>query len=84
MVKIENKTAAAVKHGLQQILAQYPDTKQSVFKSITSDNGSEFAQLTEHFPSIRFYYAHPYSSFDEGPTKSRTVLSGDSFPKEAI
>lgn len=81
MVKIENKTAAAVKQGLQQILAQYPDTKQSVFKSITSDNGSEFAQLTEHFPSIRFYYAHPYSSFERGTNEKQNSLVRRFIPK---
>ena len=81
MVKIESKTASAVKQGLQQILALYPDTKQSVFKSITSDNGSEFAQLTEDFPSIRIYYAHPYSSFERGTNEKQNSLVRRFIPK---
>ena len=48
MIKIAEKTAQAVKDGLQSILALYP-TAAKIFKSITVDNGSEFARLTEDF-----------------------------------
>lgn len=81
IVKIASKTAAAVKQGLQQILSLYPDTKQPVFKSITSDNGSEFAQLTEDFPAIHFYYAHPYSSFERGTNEKQNSLVRRFIPK---
>lgn len=81
IVKIEGKTAAAVKEGLQQILSLYPDTKQYLFKSITSDNGSEFAQLTEDFPTIQFYYAHPYSSFERGTNEKQNSLVRRFIPK---
>lgn len=44
-----------------------------IFKTITSDNGSEFSELTLAVKDVKtnIYYTHPYSSFERG-TNERT------------
>lgn len=39
-----------------------------VFKTITTDNGSEFAELSkqEEAGKTIVYYAHPYASWEKG------------------
>ena len=45
-VKAHNHTAEAITEALQQIMSQFADRKDQVFKNITGDNGSEFAGLS--------------------------------------
>ena len=45
-----------------------------VFRSITSDNGSEFASLPQLLPTIPVYYAHPYSAYERGLNEKQNSL----------
>jgi len=47
---------------------QYKETFDKIFKTITFDNGSEFARsdLMELNGKTKVYYAHPYSSWERG------------------
>ena len=49
-----------------------------VFKSITSDNGSEFADLStiesETEANTKIYFTHPYSSFEKGTNERHNGL----------
>lgn len=47
-----------------------------MFKTITSDNGSEFAELSqiENDTSIKIYFAHPYSSWERGSNERHNGL----------
>ena len=46
----------------------YGDKFSQIFKTITSDNGSEFAELAklEDNTKTKVYFAHPYSSWERG------------------
>ena len=55
---------------------------ETVFKSVTSDNGSEFVDLGRYLPkSTKVYYAHPYSSYERGTNERQNALVRRFFPK---
>lgn len=47
-----------------------------VFKTITGDNGSEFADLftIESETDTKVYFTHPYSSFEKGTNERHNGL----------
>ena len=53
----------------------------AVFRSITSDNGSEFSSLPQVLPNTPIYYAHPYSSYERGLNEKQNSLIRRFFPK---
>ncbi len=81
IVKIPSRSASAVNDGIRKIIQQYGDLAPKIFKSITSDNGSEFATLSEIVPFADVYYAHPYSSFERGTNEKQNSLLRRFFPK---
>lgn len=81
IVKIPSRTAAAVQEGMEKLAAIYGDQFRTVFKSITSDNGPEFARLSEALPGISVYYADPYSSYQRGTNEKQNSLVRRFFPK---
>lgn len=65
ILKIKGKTDEAVREALEPLMNT--EHASEIFKSITSDNGSEFATLTEAVKSIaKVYFTHPYSSWERG------------------
>ncbi len=54
-----------------------------VFKTITSDNGSEFADLSilEADTDTNVYFTHPYSSFEQGTNERHNDLIRRFIPK---
>lgn len=81
LIKISNRSAKAVAEGIQQLRAIYGDRFNAVFRSITSDNGSEFATLPQLLPDTDIYYAHPYSSYERGLNEKQNSLVRRFFPK---
>ncbi len=81
IVKIESKTAQAVAKGLKGIYESYGESAAEIFKSITSDNGSEFSELSKTLPFSKIYYAHPYSSFERGTNEKQNSLIRYFYPK---
>lgn len=79
--KIDSRSSNAVGEALQKLRALYGDDFTNIFKSITSDNGSEFSKLTEQFPDVKIYFAHPYSSFERGTNEKQNSLVRRFFPK---
>ena len=80
IVKIPSRTAAAVREGVERII-QRESLPRSVFKSITADNGPEFAHLPQDFPEIPIFYAHPYSAWERGTNENQNGLLRRFFPK---
>lgn len=72
---LPNKTADAVNTCLKNILCKY------VIKSITADNGTEFARLSNVFNYNNIYYAHPYSSYERGTNENHNRLIRRWLPK---
>ena len=54
-----------------------------MFKTITSDNGSEFSNLSniEKECSTKVYFTHPYSSFEKGCNERHNGLIRRFIPK---
>lgn len=76
LVKIAGKTAAAVMDGFEKVRKYFGSRFSDVFKSITTDNGSEFAELSklEEYSKTLVYYAHPYSSWEKGSNERHNRL----------
>ncbi len=80
IIKIPSRTAAAVREGLERII-QREHLPRAAFKSITADNGSEFAHLAQDFPDIPVFFAHPYSAWERGTNENQNGLLRRFFPK---
>ena len=76
LVKISGKTTAAVMAGFEKVKKYFGSKFSDVFKSITTDNGSEFAELSnlEEDSKTLVYYAHPYSSWEKGNNERHNRL----------
>ena len=62
VIKIQGKHETTVNETIRSLSQNNPNFPK-LFKSITSDNGSEFAGLTEMLIGLSdVYFAHPYSS----------------------
>lgn len=81
--QITSKTVKAVMNELTNIRELFGDKFSQVFKSITTDNGSEFAELTciEKDTDTKVYYTHPYSSFERGTNERHNGLIRRFIPK---
>jgi IS30 family transposase len=79
--KISSKTSAAVMKALKTLIDEAGPHFSTVFKSITSDNGSEFSHLSSLEPLTTIYFAHPYSSFERGTNERHNGLIRRFIPK---
>ena len=80
---IEGKTAACVSQAMSALQGEYGTSFEEIFKSITSDNGSEFADLSYCMEetSTQVYYAHPYSSWERGANEQNNGMIRRFIPK---
>ena len=81
IIKIPGKTKAGVAAGLDLLRQTYGDNFAKVFRSITSDNGSEFNGLADAFKEGCVYFAHPYSSGERGTNEKQNSLVRRFIPK---
>lgn len=81
-IKVKNHTAEAIDEALKNLLSQFGDRYPQIFKSITGDNGSEFAGLSalEH-KGIQVYFTHPYSSWEKGTNECHNKMLRRFIPK---
>ena len=80
---IASKTADAVMNELISIRTVFGEQFSQVFKTITGDNGSEFADLSklEDGSNTKVYFTHPYSSFEKGTNERHNGLIHRFIPK---
>ncbi|GMM18078.1 IS30 family transposase [Lactobacillus amylovorus] len=83
ILRIPDKTAASVMSAFQTLHKQYSEHWNEIFKTITTDNGSEFADLSnlEEVSNTLVYYAHPYTSCDKGTVERHNGLIRRFIPK---
>lgn len=81
--KIDAKSANAVMAELNKIREECGERFSTVFKTITGDNGSEFADLStlESITDTNIYFTHPYSSFEKGTNERHNGLIRRFLPK---
>ena len=78
--KVINKSASVVSDALIRVLGK---CKKKVF-TITGDNGKEFAYHKKVAKSLgaKFYFAHPYCSWERGLNENSNGLIRQYFPKK--
>lgn len=83
VMRVANKTSAAVMQVFEQLRNYYGNAFGNVFKTITTDNGSEFSRLSEleSVATTLVYYAHPYSSWEKGSVERHNGLLRRFIPK---
>ena len=81
-LKVKNHSAKAVDEALDELLATFGDKYNEVFKTITSDNGSEFANLSRlENKGIDVYFTHPYTSCEKGTVECHNRMLRRFIPK---
>jgi len=85
---LKEHTAAAVVAALDRLERKLGKRFREIFKSITVDNGSEFADWEGMERSKRskkkrtkIYYCHPYSSWERGSNENQNKLVRRHIPK---
>ena len=87
IVPIEDRTAQSVNKAVDRLERRYGKRFKLLFKSITVDNGSEFADCATLERSIyggrrtKIYYCHPYSSWERGSNENQNGLIRRYHPK---
>jgi IS30 family transposase len=75
---IDGRDADSVNHAIRAIVKDHGD----IIKTITADNGSEFADLSNVLDGVAdVYYAHSIAPVSAGPTRPTTGCSGETSPK---
>lgn len=86
MFKLPDRRAATIRGVFNKLERQYPDFKER-FRSITTDNGSEFMEYDELIKSIRggkrfdVYYCHSYAAWEKGSNENHNRMIRRFFPK---
>ena len=76
ILRLPDKSAASVMKTFDLLRNEYKEFFSLIFKTITTDNGSEFSSLSalEHASDTMVYFAHPYSSFEKGSIERHNGL----------
>jgi IS30 family transposase len=82
LFKINSKESQNIVDVIDELEKEYPNFN-SIFKSITFDNGTEFSKSSEieRNNRINIYYAHPYSSFERGTNENWNGIVRRYLPK---
>ena len=86
IVKLPNRKAKTIRKALDKLEKETTDFREK-FKSITTDNGSEFLEYEGLTKSIhggkRFtiYYCHSYSAWEKGTVENHNRIIRRFFPK---
>ena len=90
IIKMPDHTAASVVKALNRLERKYGRRFPQIFKSITVDNGSEFADCAGIETSIfgrgkrkrtTVYYCHPYSAYERGTNENINKMIRRFLPK---
>jgi len=81
ILRIAGKTKEAVRTALNELRLKYGKNFHTIFKTVTSDNGSEFSGLTEALAGVGVYFAHPYSSGERGTNEKQNSIVRRFIPK---
>lgn len=87
--KAKDKTAFSVVQFLDKLERKYKKHFPQIFKTITVDNGTEFSYCDEMERSslyknkqrTKFYYCHPYSSWERGSNENQNAFIRRFIPK---
>ena len=88
IIRLPDKTQRSVKHALDRLERRFGNKFKEKFKTITTDNGSEFLDFESLEKSckrdekrFKMYFAHPYSSWERGSNENANGIIRRFFPK---
>ena len=83
MIRVPRRNPNGVMAALQIVSSQYSEHWDSIFKTITTDNGSEFSMLSglEELSKTLVYFAHPYTTCEKGSAERHNGLTHRFIPK---
>lgn len=82
IMKVNGKDQESVNQAIHTLQERSGDDFSTVFKTITSDNGSEFAGLHEALKdTLDVYFSHPYASFERGTSENQHKFIRRFIPK---
>ena len=84
--RIEDKTAGSVMRALTRLQQQYGNRWDVLFKTITTDNRSEFTDLSklEQSSRTRVYHARPYASYNKEEVERHNRMIRRYIPKGCV
>ena len=84
--KIESKTSEAVTNKINQIKLYFKNNYENIFKSFTTDNGSEFSDYLGIISNskTKIYFCHPYCSGEKGTNEKHNSIIRYFIPKKAL
>lgn len=83
IIRLPDKSVPSVMKAFKQLHNEYKKRFSLIFKTITTDNGSEFSLLSslEQISDTKVFFAHPYSSFEKGANERHNGLLRRFIPK---
>lgn len=83
MIRIPGRDPKGVMTALEGIRSQYSEHWDEIFKTVTTDNGSEFSMLSdlEEVSKTLVYFAHPYTSCEKGSVERHNGMIRRFIPK---
>ena len=83
ILKLKDKTSQSVIKSLQYLKKQMSRKALNQFKTITTDNGSEFmnAEAIETELGVKMFYAHSYCSWERGSNENNNKWIRRFLPK---
>ena len=79
--KIAGQRAVEVDRTLKAFIQKLNGLEGQIFKTVTSDNGSEFATLSQLTTETDVYFCHPYASYERGTSENQHKIIRRFLPK---
>ena len=82
MLKIDQQDQENVDRAMKHLYKRLGEQAKNIFKTITSDNGSEFAGIYEELKETTdVFFARPYASYERGTKENQHKLIRRFIPK---
>jgi transposase, IS30 family len=83
IIRLANKDGESVQTAMKELQERIGSSFAKIFRSITADNGSEFADLSALLTpwNCQVYFSHPYSSWERGTNERHNGLIRRFIPK---
>lgn len=82
VIKIDDQEHDSVDYAINRLQDAFGELFPKVFKTITSDNGSEFSNLASCLKGVTdVYFARPYASYERGSNERHNGLLRRYIPK---
>ena len=83
VIRLPDKSSESVLSAFVRMKSELGASYSKVFRTITTDNGSEFSRLSEleNGTETKVYFAHPYTSCEKGSIENHNALIRRFIPK---